>query len=74
MGRDKSMEIIQVVFNKQDPDQLQLLQHVAGRTNRSGYIKRLIQRDMDGAAVVSYQVAAPAKTVAEEDFQPEGFI
>lgn len=73
MAKDKSMEIIQVVFNTLDPDQQQLFRHAAGRTNRSGYIKRLIQRDMDGAAVIGYKAALPAEEEIN-DFNAEGFI
>jgi hypothetical protein len=37
-----------VAFNLSDPDQLALYTHAMKRTNFSGYIKRLIQRDMEG--------------------------
>jgi hypothetical protein len=37
-----------VAFNLSDPDQLALYNHAMKRTNFSGYIKRLIQRDMEG--------------------------
>lgn len=65
---------IQVIFNKKDPEQLKLFQHAASRTNRSGFIKRLIQRDMDGASFISYQAAPTKQPTVPEDFQVDGFI
>lgn len=62
----------QVVFNPADPDQEQLMQHAASRTNFSAYVKRLIQRDMEGG-----QSAVPAQVPIMEqpaDFELEGFI
>ncbi|WPZ17769.1 hypothetical protein UM396_14385 [Geobacillus subterraneus] len=37
-----------VAFNLDDPDQKELYDHAMKRTNFSAYIKRLIQRDMEG--------------------------
>ena len=37
-----------VSFNLHDPDQKELFSHASKRQNFSGYIKRLIQRDMEG--------------------------
>jgi len=37
-----------VAFNLSDPDQCALYNHAMKRTNFSAYIKRLIQRDMEG--------------------------
>jgi hypothetical protein len=37
-----------VAFNLADPDQLAMYEHAKKRTNFSAYIKRLIQRDMEG--------------------------
>ncbi len=37
-----------VAFNVADPDQNALLQHALLRSSFSGYVKRLIQRDMEG--------------------------
>lgn len=48
-----------VVFNLADPDQLALWEHTQRRTNFSGYIKRLIQRDMEGWTNPGPQPAAP---------------
>jgi len=44
------MIIKSVAFNPEDPDQQALLAHAHLRTNFSGYVKRLIQRDMEGVA------------------------
>jgi hypothetical protein len=40
-----------VAFNLDDPDQKNLYDHAMKRTNFSAYIKRLIQRDMEGWSV-----------------------
>jgi hypothetical protein len=37
-----------VAFNLLDPDEKALYNHAMKRTNFSGYVKRLIQRDMEG--------------------------
>lgn len=37
-----------VAFNVVDPDQRKLWEHLSQRTNFSAYIKRLIQRDLEG--------------------------
>ncbi|WP_198284027.1 hypothetical protein [Evansella cellulosilytica] len=42
------MKIKSVAFNVEDPDQAKLFEHAAERPNFSSYIKRLIQRDMEG--------------------------
>lgn len=47
-----------VAFNIEDPDQLALYEHAMKRTNFSAYIKRLIQRDMEGMSVQRPIVAA----------------
>lgn len=66
----KDIRIIQVAFNVLDPDQLQQYEHVRLRPNQSGYLKRLIQRDIDGV------VTGPRQTAADlqDDFMVEGFI
>lgn len=38
-------------FNLADPDQKRLYEHANRRRNVSAYIKRLIQRDMEGVLV-----------------------
>lgn len=44
----KDLAIKSVAFNREDPDQLALLEHASKRPNFSSYIKRLIQRDLEG--------------------------
>lgn len=50
-----TMKIIRksVAFNLDDPDQFALYAHATKRTNFSAYVKRLIQRDMEGCFNVS---------------------
>ncbi|MBO2943604.1 hypothetical protein JJQ72_06380 [Paenibacillus sp. F411] len=67
----KEIKIIQVAFNILDPDQLQLYDHVQERPNKSGYLKRLIQRDVDSALPQQQPAAAIRET---DDFAVEGFI
>ena len=67
----KDIRIIQVAFNVLDPDQQQLYDYVRQRPNSSGYVKRLIQRDIDGHTPIT---VALAQTVASDDFALEGFI
>lgn len=52
-----NLKRIQVVFNCADPDQLRLYEYAAQRTNHSGFFKRLLQRDMDGAYMPAAQPA-----------------
>lgn len=68
----KEIRIIQVAFNVLDPDQLQLYNHVQERPNKSGYLKRLIQRDVDGGHGGG-RLAATAPELGN-DFVVEGFI
>lgn len=42
------MKVKGVAFNTDNIDEDKLLKHASKRTNFSAYIKRLIQRDMDG--------------------------
>jgi len=70
----KDIAIIQVCFNLLDPYQRCLHEHVAAFPNRSGYVKRLIQWDMDrqqGAAVMTPQTVG---TEVTSDFDVEGFV
>ncbi len=75
----KGIEVIQVCFNQADPDQAAMLAWVRSRKNRSGYLKRLIQRDMDAAAgskaaPVYLQAVPPRPAVQEMSFEAAGFI
>lgn len=42
------MRVKSIAFNELDPDQAKLLEHAEKRSNFSAYVKRLIQRDMEG--------------------------
>lgn len=48
------MKIKSIAFNELDPDQARLLAHAEKRTNFSAYVKRLIQRDMESAALAVF--------------------
>lgn len=59
-----------VAFNLDDPDQKELYDHAMKRTNFSAYVKRLIQRDMEGwSAHHNISVAT-----ASHDFDASEFI
>lgn len=60
MAKKKNLKQKPVVFNVEDPYQRKLLDHTEQFTNFSGYIKRLIQRDMEGGS-------APAAPSTKED-------
>lgn len=70
----KQIERIQVTFNVLDPDQQRLYDYVYGKTNSSGYLKRLIQREMDGIMFVGLGATAGALADADDDFNLGGFI
>jgi len=55
-----------VAFNPADPDQKALLEHAGLRSSFSGYIKRLIQRDMEGGACRSSPVKKEKTPVNQE--------
>ena len=52
-----------VSFNVVDPFQKQMKEHVEQYPNFSAYMKRLIQRDMEGGNAVRTIKKAPAQTV-----------
>jgi hypothetical protein len=52
-----------VSFNVVDPFQKQMKEHVEQYPNFSAYMKRLIQRDMEGGYAVSTIKKAPARAV-----------
>lgn len=61
----------EIIFNPEDPFQKKLWEHAKqNSTNFSGYIKRLIQRDFEGASIASY---VPQKSL-DLDFDGNGFI
>jgi len=63
-----------VSFNVLDPDQKDLYKHAMKRKNFSSYIKRLIQRDMEGimpAAPMIQQVSFVPEVEVEESFDDD---
>jgi hypothetical protein len=69
----KDIKRIPVAFNLLDPDQKAMYDHVQKRTNMSFYLKRLIQRDMEGGSGVIKQVFAEEMTSINDDFM-EGLV
>jgi hypothetical protein len=63
-----------VVFNPNDPEQQRLIEHSDQRTNFSSYIKRLIQRDMEGGSVKFVAAVYEDSSSAPRDFDEKGFI
>ena len=60
-----------VAFNHDDPDQLTLLEHAEKRPNFSGYIKRLIQRDMEGGWGPAVPVQKEAPGTADRELMED---
>lgn len=50
-----------ISFRLDSPYEMQLLEHATKQLNFSAYIKRLIQRDMEGGANPNHIKAAPKK-------------
>lgn len=79
---------IQVVFALDDPYQLQQYKHAYNRKNSSGYMKNLIQRDIEmnsitrpSVLVSEHQIVEPNKMIPQKeeepislDFSVNGFI
>jgi len=57
-----------VVFNLEDPDQYLLWKHLKSRTNVSAYLKRLIQRDMEGGVTQTESQPTSIDQDAAESF------
>jgi len=70
----KQIERIQVTFNVLDPDQQRLYEYVYGKTNSSGYLKRLIQRELDGMILLGSAATVAAVGNVEDEFYLGGFI
>ncbi|WP_211746401.1 hypothetical protein [Paenibacillus sp. Marseille-Q4541] len=66
----KQIKIIQVAFNLLDPEQRYWHEQVSCKPNSSGYIKRLIQRDMEGSSIT---IQLP-EVKRSEEFSVEGWI
>lgn len=65
------MVTLATVLNLHDPDQEEMFRHVAQRPNTSGYLKRLIQRDLDGSIIPVYQVGGNVQEPKRDE--PEDF-
>jgi hypothetical protein len=61
---NKIIKRVQAALNLLDPDQEKLYHHVKSRTNESAYLKRLIQRDMEGGV---HQRNGIQKTKSDND-------
>lgn len=79
MARDRTCKTIS--FNKQDPFERQLLKHSLQYKGFSLYIKRLIQRDMEGGLVQQQVPQCPmppvevnSKSVANGKPKMLGFV
>lgn len=70
----KDIAIIQVCFNVLDPFQKQLFERVKSHPNRSGYIKRLVQRDVEHGMAGAVQMPTMASVPIIDDFNIDGFI
>lgn len=70
----KDIAIIQVCFNVLDPYQKLLYERAASFPNRSGYVKRLIQREVDIDQGLVIQSSQKAGSVIIDDFNADGFI
>lgn len=54
-------------FNLADPDQKRLYEHANRRRNVSAYLKRLIQRDMEGVLVTRVPPQSAGEPLSELD-------
>lgn len=75
----KNIKNRSVSFNLDDPDQKRMFEYANERTNFSAYVKRLIQRDMEGgvgAPVVHEEVKVEAKEelIEIDENIAEGYI
>lgn len=77
MPRDIEIKAIQVTFNVRDPEQRRAYEHAYSKTNSSGYIKRLIDRDMTGiaSATSTTQTFIPVNQSEDNyEFDVGGFV
>ncbi|CAH1054039.1 hypothetical protein [Paenibacillus pseudetheri] len=77
MSKNIEIKAIQVTFNVLDPEQRRAYEHAYSKTNSSGYIKRLIDRDMTGIAptVATVQSSIPLEQVGNDfEFDVGGFV
>ncbi|MNG05594.1 hypothetical protein D3C84_887940 [compost metagenome] len=76
MPKAKDIRKVPVCFNVLDADQARMHEWVCSRPNRSGYLKRLIQRDMDGVGgnFGTMTLTVTERAVTDDDFLVDGFI
>lgn len=77
MSKNIEIKAIQVTFNVLDPEQRRAYEHAYSKSNSSGYIKRLIDRDMTGIApvVAAVQSIISRKQVDDDfEFEAENFV
>ncbi|WP_078548619.1 hypothetical protein [Litchfieldia alkalitelluris] len=67
----KDLAIKSVAFNREDPDQLALLKHASKRSNFSSYIKRLIQRDLEGGGGLVFHAHQPMEPEVNNQFMSD---
>jgi hypothetical protein len=65
------IERVAVCFNVLDSDQEKMHKWVTGKSNSSAYMKRLIQRDMEGGV---YTPPSSQPALPQGDFDPGDFI
>jgi hypothetical protein len=74
MAKPKKIERKGVAFNVLDPDQRKLFDYAAHRSNFSAYVKRLIQRDMEGGVFQNSDAQPLQGDQASDDFNPDLFL
>lgn len=74
--KNKNIVVKSIAFNAEDPDQQMMLEHATKRTNFSSYIKRLIQRDLEGGYLPQSNEGFKETLVNQgfEDIDPTAFI
>lgn len=74
MGKPTKIERKGVAFNVLDPDQRKLFDYAANRSNFSAYVKRLIQRDLEGGVFHNSDAQPLQRDQAPDDFNPDLFL
>lgn len=62
-NKEKNYKHKTIVFNLDDADQYILYEHSMKRSNFSSYVKRLIQRDVDGYMFIKAQNNEEARSI-----------
>jgi hypothetical protein len=66
----KKIERVAICFNVLDDYQALMHKWITDKPNSSGYLKRLIQRDMEGG----YLPPSSQQATQQNDFDPNGFL